>query len=307
VIEAGLANLLAECRQPVYAATPTAAPFEPCDDLTFSADGRYLAFFFGPEGCGRGIMIVDLVSDQTLYRITDGGIAFEFLANGKILISTGYCEGGDISLLDPATSELKTLGNWAKTILWSPSRAAFVVTPTAYHGFESAIWGYNVARDLVFLEQPGVWQIDDRPLWAPDGTHLVFQHRPIIEKDGTYAFPSARQIVRVDAETGERAILAHDPRYDFLLCDPYSYYSDCAWHGDWLQVRRLPFQPQTLVYSLDVHNSPEARCLEFGWDCGQEPALFALNWRTGELTPWDDNVLPTPIPVVRPTPGPGSG
>jgi len=299
-----LADLLAACRLPPSGGTPTR--FEPCDRLTVSEDGKYLAYFFGLGGCGRGISIVDLKNDRTSYRIPEGGIDFEFLANGKVLITTGYCEGGQFSLLDPATSELKDLGSWGKWRRWNSSGTAFVVVTHPYHGFESAVWGYNVPEDLMLLQQPDNWQMDDHPLWTHDGTHLLLQHRAIVTENGTYHFPSARQIIRVEVATGTQTILLHDPRFDFDLCQGSS--SDCdTWHGDWVQIRRFPFEPRTIEYSLDAPTLPEATCLMYGMNCTTEPTLFALNWRTGDLIPWDENALPTPIPRVVPPREPGSG
>ena len=306
VLQMGLAGLLAECRVPLTV-EPSYIPFEPCDGLTLSEDGQFLAFSFGPRGCGRDIMVVDLVNNRTAYKTSQGDASFEFLTNATILITTSYCEGGYVSLLDPSTSQVEPLGDWGKDRLWNPSRTAFVVTVGAYHGFESGIWGYNLAKDVVFLRQLEPPLRDDDPLWTPDGTHLLFQRLLLYSKDSTYYFTMGRQIVRVDAITAEETVLTSDAVFSFNLCDSDN---SCVWHGDWIPVRRFPFHPQTVEYTLEVHDVPEVKCLEFALGCAQAPDLFALNWRTGQLVPWNENLLPTPIPRPTPTEGPpppGSG
>ena len=301
-----------ECYGSLPAGTPTMGDFEQCSDFAYSADGKYLGFFFGPEICGRGILILDTQTANTVYRTgAGGGFSFEFLTNGRVLIAAGHCEGGAMSLLDPRTGELRRLGDLgigAANNVWNATRTALAVSTTPYRGAEGAIWGYNVEEDFLFLPQPEKWQLDDHLVWTPDGTHLLYQHRVVSYAVGTniYTFPSPRQIVRVDAATGEHRVLAGDPRYDFHFCaGPYSWCDH--WHGDWIQVRRFPFEPRQILYSDDFYYLPEATCLLYGIDCAEPPELSALNWRTGELVPWDEAALPTPIPVTKPTESPPAG
>jgi hypothetical protein len=226
------------------------------------------------------------------------------LANGKVLIRRGHCEGGAISLLDPVTGEMSYLGDEG-SINWNASRTAFVVTAQQYIMIEKAIWGYNISDDFLFLPQPDVaWQLDDLPVWTPDGTHILFQHRLLsysLDKE-SYSFPTARQIIRVDATSGEQTILLDDIRYDFDFCEGHG--ATCSpWHGDWIQVRRLPFEPDDIPFDFDFYLLPEATCLVDGVNCAESPVLFALNWRTHELIPWDEAVLPTPLPTQTRVPG----
>jgi hypothetical protein len=170
---------------------------------------------------------------------------------------------------------------------------------------ETAIWGYNVSADFLFLPQPDAtdWQLDDLPVWTPDGTHLLFQHRLLNYSldNESYTFPTSRQIVRVNSASGERTVLLSDPRYDFDFCEGHE--TTCSpWHGDWIQVRRLPFGPREIVFDFDFFTLPEATCLVEGHQCSDMPTLFALNWGTGDLVPWDDAVLPTPFPTQTPDP-----
>ena len=49
---------------------------------------------------------------------------------------------------------------------------------------------------------------------------------------------------------------------------------------------RIPFKAARV--SLDESDLPEVRCALYGLNC-QEPAEeMALNWKTGEMLPWDE-------------------
>lgn len=273
--------------------------FQPCSNFEFSPDEHYLGFFFGPTLCGRGIIILNTQTAEVIYRSGVGnGLGFEFLTNGKVLISTGHCEGGQMSLLDPTTREISKLGGLgigAENNVWNATRTAIAVSTTPYQGVAGAIWGYNVERDFLFLPELGNWQLDDHLMWTPDGSHILYQHRAVSYTfaSNTYIFPQARQIIRVNASTGEKQVLVSDPQYDYHFCA--GAYSRCDhWYGDWIQVRRFPFEPQDIVYTDDFYYIPEATCLLYGIDCNEPPELFALNWRTEELLPWDEVQLPTP-------------
>jgi hypothetical protein len=295
-----------ECYEPVLEGTPTGRRFEPCSDFAFSSDGKFLGFFFGPTGCGRRISIMEPSTGRAVFHSAfEDGLGFEFLANGKILITTGHCEGGQVNLLDPVTGDFSVLGEHGFKYLWNSTGTAFAVEAKPYHGYEGVVWGYNVAEDFVFLRQPEVWQLDDHPVWTLDGTHLVFLRRSLINQNGTYTFPSSRQIVRVNVATGKVTVLVEDPEFDFNLCAGSDSSCD-IWYGDWIQVRKFPFEPREIRYSIGEETIDEI-CIVAGMKCAQEPVLFALNWRTGELIPWENRVLPTPIPTIAPTKGAESG
>lgn len=49
----------------------------------------------------------------------------------------------------------------------------------------------------------------------------------------TYLFDGASQIVKVDAESGEKQILLADPQYDYFFCAGASHWCD-EWNGDWI-------------------------------------------------------------------------
>jgi hypothetical protein len=75
-----------------------------------------------------------------------------------------------------------------------------------------------------------------------------------------------------------------------------------VWHGDWIQVRKLPAQSLEIQYPA-FEEVPGYLCVQYGMACPGNPVLLALNWRTGEMIPWDASLLPTPIPTITPTPG----
>ena len=278
-----------------------ALDFQPCSNFETSPDGRFLGFFFGPDLCGRGIIILDTQTEEMVYRSGFGqGLGFEFLENGKVLLATGHCEGGQMSLFDPITKNLSFLGGLGRGG-WNVTRTAIAVETGPYQGVAGAIWGYNVDQDFLFLPQAEMWgQVDDHLLWTPDGSHILFLHRPVSYtfESNTYTFLEARSIIRVNATTGERKVLVSDSRYDYHFCA--GAYSWCdRWYGDWIQVRRFPFDQQTLVYTDDFYYLPAVTCLLYGMNCDEPPELFALNWRTGELIPWSEISLSafTPVPA----------
>ena len=300
----GAIVLPAECTEPAYEGTPPAWYWAPCSDFAYSPNGRYAGFFFGADNCGRNMYILDTGSGEVVYRRDLGGVhRFEFLVNGKVLLGIGHCEGGSMYLLDPETGEIPRLGSEG-TIDWNASRTALAVAALEYVMLERAVWGYNAVEDSLFLPeaQPGEWQLDDHPVWTPDGTHLLFQHRLLsyARQEELYSFPAARQIIRVDATTGEQEVLLGDPRYDFHFCEGSRGGCD-PWYGDWIRVRRFPFEAQDIKFSFDFFYDPSGTCLLYGIDCAEAPTLLALNWRTGEVIPWDATVLPTPVPSATPS------
>jgi hypothetical protein len=216
-----------------------------------------------------------------------------------------HCEGGTVHLFDPVTRESRQLGTVGQ-ILWNPLHTALVVSVRPYHGASGAVWGYNVTNDEVFLVEPQTWQLDDHPIWAPDGRHLLFQRRPLtISIDELYSFTGPRQLIVVDSQTGEQQVLLGDEAYDYHLCASPTSVCD-TWYGDWVQVRRFPFQSVTIPYTDDFYYDTRITCLLYGKDCPFQVVLFALNWQTGELLPWDESTLPSATPASPPpTPVPG--
>ncbi len=294
--------LLDACYPSVAGATPIPWWFRPCSHFTSSEDGRYLAYFIDPDSCGRNLAIMDLNTGELVYRTESFGVHnYEFLTNGKVLIAKGHCEGGGVSLFNPTTKVFSTLGGEG-FYLWNPQHTMLAVRSMQYVGFEGKIWGYNVSENFLFLPEPETYQLDNHMLWTPDGGHLLYQHRAMIRVEGyrTDSFPTGRQIIRVDASTGEVKILAGDPDFDYHLCEGVRSSCD-RWHGDWIQVRKYAYESQQLEYTGE--DTPTTNCLFYGMECEGEATYFTLNWRTGEMIPWDESILPTPIPTITPTPG----
>jgi hypothetical protein len=187
--------LLEACYPPVAEGTPTSERFRPCSDFATSDDGRYLGYFFGRDTCGRKIVILDQLSGDPVFQteISDGH-EFEFLANGKVLIATGHCEGGKVELLDLATGDLRKLGGEGFE-LCNPQHTALAVRSMPHVGYRGKIWGYNVSEDLLFLPEPDAYQLDNHMLWTPDGSHLLYQHRDMFQLEDTLIdyFPTGRQ------------------------------------------------------------------------------------------------------------------
>ncbi len=274
---------------------------EMCSDFEFSSDGRFLGFFFGPDICGRGIIILDTETAEIVYQTqgVGGGLGFEFLTNGKILISTGHCEGGQIGLLDPVTGEFRRLGGLGRGG-WNAARTAIAVETGTYQGVERAIWGYNIEQDFLFLPQPEDWQqVDDHLLWSPDGTHILYLHRPISYTSRACTFSGPSQIIRVDIATGEKQVWAGDPQYGYYFCKGAYNWCD-QWYEDWIQVRRFPFEVQSIKFTDDFFHRSDTTCLLYGMNCVDTPELFALNWRTGDLITWDEALSITLTPGTTP-------
>ena len=79
--------------------------------LRIRRTGNTWNFFFGPETCGRGILILDTQTANTVYRTgVGGGFSFEFLTNGRVLIATGHCEGGGMRCPRPPDRRAPTSG-----------------------------------------------------------------------------------------------------------------------------------------------------------------------------------------------------
>lgn len=291
--------LLDECFPDEGEGTPIPPIFKPCSDFSYSQDGRYLAYAIDPDYCGRNLVILNLNTGVPIFRTDTFGVhKFEFIPSGKLLLGKGHCEGGGVSLFDPDSGEYEHLGGEAP-YLWNPQQSAFAVNPPHYHSIVESVWGYSISEAFLFLPEQDNWQIDNHLLWTTDGSHLLYQHRDMIRDEETWidSFPTGRKIIRVDATTGETKILAADPMYDYHLCE--GVHSTCdRWHGDWIQVRKYPYQSQELEYTGGF--TPIEKCLLYGIECEGEPTLFALNWRTGEMIPWDDRILPTPIPSSTP-------
>jgi len=280
-----------------------AAPIGFCHSFQFSPDGQYLGYDFARQNCGEGMIIIDTLTGAEIYRFEGSGHGFDFLKNGKVLMGKGHCEGGGLELFDPVTKATRELGMDGIS-LWNNDESAFVVSVANYYNFSGMVWGYSIAQDDLFLEDD---PFSDRPVWTPDGTHLLYQYRPVDNTSTGYNYTGSRQIIRVDSVSGEKKVLASDPAYDYDLCEiEFNSYKSCEqWYGDWIQLRRFPFQPLSVSFEgipVPPGSDSQLQCLVYGKKCATPPELFALNWRTGELLPWAEASLPTPTPTPSPPP-----
>jgi len=272
-----------------------------CHRYNFSSDGHWMEFNYGSTGvsCGGGqaILIMNLATGESHEIVQDANLT-AFLPNGQALVSTFHCEGGEVYRYNLQTEALEYLGIEGFKI-WNSAHTAFVINENPYQGYPS-IWSFNVeqGRQIPFPERG----YEDRLLRAPDGDHVLYQHRPYTltepnEAGNRLKVFKARQIQSINPVDGEIQVLASDPQYDYHLCATRD--SGCEWQGDWIQVRRVRFRPPERY--LD-------QCHDYTQNCADPVELFALNWRTGELVPWEQAPLPTatsiPEPTATPTHGP---
>ncbi len=285
-----------------------------CDQYQFSPAGTWVAYFWGEEACGRGIAALDLRSDETRVLTATGGYEITFISEETLLLATlvtgtTHCESGNIAMVDLRTGEQAILGK-AGSIQWNPQRTAFAASALPYTEWRSSVWGYDVAQGRYFLPPTTERDTEEsntqdvQPLWTPAGDHLLYQQRAI-----TYTTPAKpaftlgpQHIVVVDAATGEQRILLDDPAYDYHLCIAYEV---CTWEGDFIEVRRIPYRQS--AFSMEANTlSAAINCALFGFRCADPVERFALNWRTGELVPWDARPAAAEPPTITPTPTPAA-
>jgi len=277
-----------ECYQPLY----PGGEFLPCGRFQFSRDGKYLGFFYGPSECLRAIIVQDAQTGvQAYHSMQSNGHYFILPGNGKAIIAAGHCEGGSVVFydLDSRGSRVKTLGSEGQQT-WNTDRSAFAVETQSYGGIDSSVWGFNLETDQIFLEEQENPQIDDRPIWTPDKRYLLYQHRTYTRASDGFTptgLDKARQIILVDAQTGDQKALLSDSAYDFHI-GACSYCKE--WIGDWIQIRRVAFKPETVKSGEDISRSKEFQCRSYAENCSSPVELFALNWKTGELQPWSKMV-----------------
>ena len=274
-----------------------------CGRFQFSPNGEYLGFFHGPPLCGRGIIIKNTQTGEEVYRLENGsGHSLSIIDNGRALVASGHCEGGQIDFHNLTNGTEVSLGTEGEQI-WNASKTALAVAVSEYANIASHIWGFNVETEQLFMKQPNPIQIDDHPIWVPDQQHFLYQHRTFTRREGeTYptGFDTARQIILVDIQTGIQTTLLSDAAYDFHLGSCFT----CAdWYGDWIQVRRVAFVPEAIRGGDSIYSAPAVRCRIYGESCAAPTELFALNWKTGELLSWSDAVASGTIDenVLAPT------
>lgn len=276
----------------------------PCAQAQFSPAGTWAVYFWGEEICGRGVVALDLRTDETRILAEAGGSSFTFLSEETLVLTTlvtgtAHCKDDDLAIVDLRTGEQNILGE-AGSVQWNAPRTAFAVNVHPYVGWGSSVWGYDVIRGRHFITSTTASATEEsQPLWTPAADHLLYQQRAI-----SYTTPAKaeltlgpQQIAVVDATTGEQQILLSDPAYDYHLCTAYEV---CPWEGDFIEVRRIPYRQGVFSQEADA-SSAAVNCALYGFRCVDPVERFALNWRTGELVPWDARPAAAEVPTATPT------
>jgi hypothetical protein len=271
--------------------------FNVCRYFKFSPDGRYLSYTFDEQGCNRTLSILEVSTGKMIYQNLVNSLYPEFLSNGKAFIKMGHCEGGGTLLVDLKTGKEQEAGDYAWEYEWNKPHTALLVQVHPYQGIIGrSFWGYNVQNDTLFSAPQISKSMDSPATWVPAGTHIIFQHREFVDGDSSLAYlpKGSSQIIRKDLESGKNQVILTDPRYDYWLCDQNQ---PCIFKNpDWVQVKRslIPTDPGELA----IYQAAVLECLDHG-ECILIRETLALNWRTGELRPWDQ--VPAAPPTATPT------
>lgn len=265
-----------------------------CGDFNNSPNARFISMYFQPDNCGRGLIVLDMTTGETVFRRFSGVHYFEFVNDEYALVQAGHCEGGGVSLLNLADKSDQLLGASGRFINWNPQKTAFVVESVFHATLLYSVFGYSFESNQLFLspspsEDESAQAITSRPMWLPGGQYLAYQYHAYIQPNG-YNFETSNKILVAEVLTGLTTAELHDPAYNYFLIEEKS-------KGDWIAVERFPFVPETVpFYSADY----DYDCLIFGEKCSTEPELMGYNWQTGELLPWAE----VPQTELTPTPSP---
>lgn len=273
--------------------------WRPCSDFAFSPDRRYVAFFWGWYACfGReGVIAIDLFTGTTL-RWTRIGIRwFQFLPDGRILIANSDCEGGEyIWTWNIEADHKRFLGSKRSRLSWNVGLSAFATefVPLPCHGeeYERVLWVYNRLTDQVTEHIEGE---NGDFIWTPEGDYLLYHHRAVTKTwDVVSGCPitityGPREIYVIESASGNRYRVVGDLEHDYHL--------DRDIRGEWVSLRRIDYRHWVCPTAGPCNSD----CIYGQPDCPEQVEHLALNWRTGELLPWDQSLLPeiTPVP---PTP-----
>lgn len=274
-----------------------------CSAYSFGAGGRTLVYDSGPSGCGRDLALYDLVTNQPLQ--TWSGVQWHYLMDdGSLVVSLDDCLGGPQKIYMYYPNNEKQVGlGIAGDMLWNLSGQAVLITNRGAPGVQTGLWGINLQTSRVFLWAGESGVVNDSPVWLPDGQHFVYQHRTVQYDavSGNAVLQGPRQIILMNAFTRAQSLLAYDGRHDYHLCETQGE-SCISRYGDWLKIHRTPFR-STGVQAGELDRQPAVRCALFGLDCQEPPEEMALNWKTGEMIPWDEaGVVDVALPPDFPPP-----
>ena len=278
---------------------------EPCGGFELSPDGRFLVFFSGTYAdCGRMLNVLDLRSGEVTRRFPGAAWAY-FTDNSTLMLASGTCEQQQAALYVPHND------NYAGTalggaFLWNPARTAALLQShqqTAKGAFaQPSLWGFHLETNKVFMWMNDPAVLEDSATWTPEGDAYLFNHRKVHYEmnSGTLVLEGPRQVLWMNAENRSQRRLAYDPGYDYHLCTGASQPCD-EWYGEWVKVMRTPYKP--ISFRIDPatgqpEDRPAVTCALTGTDCAVPAEPFALNWKTGELVPWEDANLAEPTPAL---------
>ena len=269
-----------------------------CEGFRFSPDGKYLGFYFEPKECGRGMVILETETGAVVHIQEARGHRFDFLPEGKIWLASGHCEGGSVLILDPDQRQYNSAGPEPVSgfVRNSAVGVAFVIKASGYQGMESAITAYDLRSNRVFFADRGVV---GNVVWTTDGSHFLYD-RAVVTRSPEGLVSIGPMEILIVARDGRSSNLASDPLYDFHLCPEPEYTGgECEWVGEWIKIRRITKTPLELIEFDDLDF-----CILYGKDCLGDTSVLTLNWRTGEIIPWDQASLTPPTETPTSTPGP---
>jgi len=290
-------SLPEECYDaPLTAFDPSHDPNK-CQYFKFSPDGRYLSYTFNEGSCRRIMNIQEVSTGKVIYQDEVNGGIPEFLPDDRAFFTIGHCEGGSTLMVDLKTGQVETAGGYAWEYQWNTTHTAFLVQISPYQGFTGrSFWGYDTKTERLFSIPVTEHTLDSPAVWTPYGSRILYVHRDFSAvQNGSFLPKGTSQIMRLDPASGITEVVLSDPGYDFDLCLLSQSLICPQKHPDWFEVKRYPVPAdpdERARYSKAV-----IECLETG-SCPPEPEMMALNWRTGELLPWEQS--PTAAPTSTP-------
>ncbi len=275
-----------------------------CSGFQFSYNGNMLAYFKGPDSCGRVLTLYDITAQKQASTWQNVHWAY-FFENGSLIFALGDCESQTAYLYYPNTGKQAGVAKVGKAF-WNPTHTAVIFQVQGEPEMQSGLWGFHLETSKVFMWPSKEMVIEDTPIWLADGDHFVFQHQPFkydkSTKDAILNGP--RQIVLMNARTRSQSLLAFDARSNYHLCgaadlaDSNAVGLPCEQTYDtWLHVLRQPYQ--SVRFPAAERTTPAVRCALYGLDCEDAPEILALDWQTGKQYPWEE----ARVPEATATPG----
>ncbi len=288
--------------------------WEPCRYQLSSPSGKWLVIAWGPNRCGRSLMLINPQTGEK--QLLHGPSAIlHFFSDDEALLGRGHCEGGDIFLFNIATPTATHLGPGGN-LYWNDDETAVIVDAPAWVG-ENHAWGFNFDSGEYFIPTtlPAT-----QAIWAPDDIHVLYEVQPMVNLSdieseypnalpdsipdplpGYISFFAPRRIQITNSQTGETHILLGNSDTNFQLCAGQKTAS-CSWQDDWIRVSRVSFVPGLYFdasWENNYYASRDWNCPVLMQKCPDIPERTLLNWRAGETMDWELLWTPTPTPHER--------